>query len=52
MNILSTLITGIIVAGIFAAIVISEVKKKKSGKGGCSCGCGGCEMSEFCHSKK
>jgi len=49
---ISTLIVGLIVAGIFAAIVISEIKKKKSGKGGCSCGCSGCGMSEICHSKK
>ena len=52
MSILSTLIVGLIVAGIFVAIVISEINKKKSGKGGCSCGCVGCEMSEYCHSKK
>ena len=39
-----TLIVAIIVATIFVAIVINEIKKRKQGKGSCSCGgsCGSC----------
>ena len=41
---LPTLIVGLIVFGIFFAIVINGIRKWKSGKGGCSCGsdCGAC----------
>ena len=49
---LPTIIISIIVAAIFLAIVINGIIKKKNGKGGCSCGCSGCSMSEICHSKK
>jgi len=47
-----TIIVATIVAVIFVAIVVNEIKKKKSGKGGCSCGgnCGACGMS--CHSEE
>lgn len=46
-----TLIVALIVAALFVAIVVSEYKKKKSGKGSCSCGCSGCSMSDVCHGK-
>ena len=47
---LPTIIGALIVAVVFIAIVANEIKKKKSGKGGCSCGsnCGACPMA--CHS--
>ncbi len=43
-----TLIIATIIAVIFIAIVLSEIKKRKNGNG-CSCGCGECSMSEMCH---
>lgn len=51
MNLPTVLIT-LLVAAVFFAIVIKGIRNKKSGKGGCSCGCSGCSMSEICHSKK
>ncbi len=44
-----TILVAALVAVVFIAIVVSEIKKKKSGKGSCSCGgnCGVCPMG--CH---
>ncbi len=47
-----TIVVALIVAAIFVAIVISEIKKRKSGSGSCSCGCSGCSMSDVCHGNK
>ena len=47
-----TMIVAVIVAAVFIAIVVNEIKKRKSGRGGCSCGCGSCGMKDFCHKKK
>lgn len=44
-----TIIVASVVAAVFIAIVINEIRKRKSGKGGCSCGCGGCAMRDTCH---
>jgi len=46
-----TIIVAAVIAVIFIAIVAGEIRKRKSGKGGCSCGgsCGGCAMSGMCH---
>ncbi len=44
-----TIIIAAIVALIFIAIVVSEIRKRRNGKGGCSCGCGGCAMRDACH---
>jgi len=50
----STFIVAAIIAVIFIAIVVSEIRKRKNGKGSCSCGssCGGCAMSDCCHPKE
>ena len=47
-----TIIIASIVAVLFVLIIVGEVHKKKSGKGGCSCGgnCGACGMN--CHGDK
>ena len=44
-------IVGAIVLLIVAAIVISMIRKKRSGSASCSCGCdcGGCSVSSGCH---
>ncbi|MBQ8028566.1 MAG: FeoB-associated Cys-rich membrane protein [Clostridia bacterium] len=44
-----TIIVGAVVAIIFVAIVVNEIKKRKQGKGGCSCGCSGCALKDSCH---
>ncbi len=46
---LPTIIVTIIIAVIFVLIVGNEIKKRKSGKGSCSCGCSGCANAENCH---
>lgn len=47
-----TIIVASVVAIIFALVIVNEVRKKKSGKGSCSCGgnCGACGMG--CHEGK
>lgn len=47
-----TILIAAVVAVIFFAIVINEIRKKKQGKGSCSCGgsCGACPMGGSCHS--
>ncbi|MBR5614956.1 MAG: FeoB-associated Cys-rich membrane protein [Clostridia bacterium] len=45
---LSTAIVAAIVAAVFVAIVVSEIKKRRSGKGSCSCGCSGCALQGKC----
>ena len=46
---LPTIIGACIVAAIVLSILRSEIKKKKEGKGGCSCGCGDCANAGICH---
>ena len=50
MNWLSWLIVGVI-AALFVAVVVREIRNRKSGKGSCSCGgsCGSCAMNGACH---
>ncbi len=47
-----TIIIGAVIGIAFILVIAREIKNKKSGKGGCSCGCGGCAMKDACHSKK
>ena len=47
-TIIGASVIGIIVVG----IIIKKVIDHKNGKGGCSCGCGGCANKEFCHPDK
>lgn len=46
---LPTIIAATVIAVIFVAIIAGQIKRKKQGKGGCSCGCGGCSFKESCH---
>ena len=45
---LPTIIVASIIAFVFIAIIVNEIRKKKSGRSSCSCGgnCGSC--SEAC----
>lgn len=47
---LSTALIALVILAVFAAIVVSEVKKRKNGGCGCSCGCGcgGCSNTAAC----
>ena len=47
-----TIIVLLLVASLFGLALVHEVKKRKAGKGGCSCGCSNCAMSGVCHAKK
>lgn len=49
---LPTIIVAAVIGVLFVVIVACEIRKRKNGKGGCSCGgsCGGCAMSGMCHS--
>ncbi len=47
-----TLTVVCVIAAIAALIVISRVRGRKRGSGGCSCGCGGCAMRDTCHPEK
>ena len=49
---LGTLIVLIIVAAVVAAVFLSMIKDKKSGKGGCGCGCENCALHAQCHKAK
>ena len=49
---LPTILIGLLVLGVFVAIIVQQVRKKKRGEGGCGCGCSGCASSELCHPKQ
>lgn len=37
---------------VVAGIIVKAVIDRKNGKGGCSCGCGGCANKSYCHPNK
>ncbi len=51
---LPTVIVASVIALVVIAIIVNEIKKRKDGKGGCSCGgsCPGCAMNGTCHKPK
>lgn len=44
-----TIIISAVIAVLVVAIIAKSIINKKKGKGGCSCGCGGCAMKDMCH---
>jgi len=48
---LPTIVIGLLVLAVFAAIVGKGIWNKKHHKGGCGCGCEGCSGNSSCHSK-
>ena len=46
---LATILIGLILLLIVAAIVIHLVRKKKRGQSSCGCGCSSCPLSSSCH---
>lgn len=51
MNVPTIIVLGMVVS-LFAFVLFKEIKKRKSGKGGCACGCSGCAMKGVCHAEK
>lgn len=53
MNLASWIVLAVICAAVLS-VVFYEIRKKKKGKGGCSCGasCGACAMRGACHPQK
>lgn len=46
---MGTVIVLLILALIVGAVIYSMIRDKKSGKGGCGCGCKNCAMHGQCH---
>lgn len=46
-----TIIIASLIGILVIAIIVGEIKKRKAGKGSCSCGCGGCALKDKCHQK-
>lgn len=44
-----TIIIASIIALLVLGIIANEIKKRKNGKGGCSCGCSSCALKDKCH---
>ena len=44
-----TIVVGLLVLALVAALVWKQVRDKKQGKSSCSCGCGGCALRDKCH---
>ncbi len=49
---IGTILVGIILLLIIFFVIRSMRKDKKTGKGGCGCGCKGCASSDICHSHR
>ena len=49
---MGTIAVLLVLAVIVGLIVNKLCKDKKSGKGGCGCGCSGCAMKDSCPSQK
>lgn len=46
-----TILVGLIILAVVAAVVRGMVNDRKKGKSSCSCGCAGCPHSGSCHPK-
>ncbi len=46
-----TILVGLAVLAVLAAILVGQVRKKKKG-GGCGCGCSGCPSAGLCHPRQ
>lgn len=49
---IATIIIAVLIALVVAFVIVKLVKNKKSGKGTCNCGCGGCSMKDCCSGDK
>ncbi len=46
-----SIVVGLVVLAIVAAIILNLVRTKKQGKNSCGCGCDHCAASSMCHKK-
>jgi len=44
----ASLVTGLAVAAVVAAIIVKMMRDKRNNKGGCACGCEGCPSAGLC----
>ncbi|MDR0812387.1 MAG: FeoB-associated Cys-rich membrane protein [Oscillospiraceae bacterium] len=49
---IGTIVIGLVVAAIVAAIIIKTVRDKRAGRSSCSCGCSGCSSAADCGAGK
>lgn len=47
----STILVGIVLAGIVALIIAKMIRNRKKGKRSCGCGCENCPSAGMCHKK-
>ena len=47
----ATILIAALVAVLFIAVIVRQIRRHRQGKSSCSCGCGGCAMSGNCQSK-
>lgn len=48
LNNLGTIVVGLAVLAVLAAVVIVMIRNKKKGKSSCGCGCSNCPMGGSC----
>ena len=46
---LATILVGLVLLAVVAAIVLCMYRGRKKGKAGCGCGCANCPMHGSCH---
>ena len=46
---IGSIIVGLILLAIVAAVIRTMIKDKRSGRSSCGCGCANCAMSGSCH---
>ena len=47
-----SLVIGLVLLAVVAAIVVHLIRQKRSGGGGCGCGCSDCPSKGICHPKQ
>ena len=45
----TSLVVGLLVAAIVAAVIVKMVRDKKQHKSTCGCSCSGCPGASYCH---
>lgn len=45
----ASLLVGLAVAAVVAAVVVKMIRDKKHNKGACGCSCSGCPGARYCH---
>ena len=48
----ASILVGLVLLIVVAAVVVRMVRDKKAGKSGCGCGCEGCAKHSFCHPQR